>query len=1467
MTLAPYRIISPRKAALLLSLLVTALGAFVLTGWALDIAVLKNVLPGLVTMKANTALGMLLCGAALALLSRETVGRPIRIATAVMAVVVIALGALSLAEYLFGWNLGIDQWLFRDVAGALETSSPGRMGPPSAFCFVLAGIALAVASQPVSMRLRLPILSALGAVIFIIGGLNFVGRVSEALLSLRFWNYAGIAIHTAMGFVLLGCALLAVVRSEGGLTWSLDTLTTSGFVIGILSLLVAAGGSYRFTSQLEQSAASVSHTQEILKEIRELKGDMADLQGQQRGYIITGDERLLKQRGQTKVAAQGDLGDIRRLTADNPNQQSRLDRIEPLIAQRNDFGEQTIAARRQQGFPTAQQMIATGQGIVLSDKIDGLLKEIEDEEYTFLDRRQNQTRAISNETFLILPLGVFLSLTILSLGLFFLNAGMREREQSEKELANSEAHLRAIFDNMTEAIVVLDRNKNLIRINAAGVSFHGLSDPNAPYGQFAGSVELVLPNGKLLPPEQWPSSRALRGEFVHNYELGIRRRDTGKTLIFEFNTVPITNEASETVQVIISYRDITERKKMDESRSQLAAIVESSDDAIIGKDLNSVVTSWNAGATKLFGYTAGEMVGHSITCLIPPDRQHEEEQILNRIKRGEIVEHMETVRKRKDGQLIDVSVTVSPIKDAANKVVGASKIARNITERKRAEERVARSEAEYRELFEEAPYGVYRVKPDGTFVLVNNALVAMLGYESKEDLLGKNSATDVFFDPAERARLMESAQPGGRAFAEELKWKRKDGDTFKVRSSARLVRDVQGNLEAVEVIAEDITERKRAEVALRESEATNRALLESSGQSILAIDRQGKILFANATAEKSFGYGSGELIGQTVERLLPDSLRDRHVTHRAGFFAQPYARLTGKGLDLMARRTDGTEFPVEIALNTIETTTGALGVAFITDITKRKHAEEALRLKAAIQEQLSNVIATVPGAVFSFQMRPDGTAFFPFASSRFQDIFNLPAEDLKRDAAAAFAMVHPDDLAHFQAAIMDSSQRLTPLHEEFRVQHSERGTIWAEINSLPVRQPDDSVLWHGFATDITERKTLESQFRQSQKMEAVGQLTGGVAHDFNNLLGVILGNLDLLERLVADNEAATKRVQTAQKAALRGADLTKRLLAFSSRQHLNPAPTWLDASIQNMMEMASRVLGPEIKITTSLDKSVPPVLVDAAGLENVLLNLAVNARDAMPKGGSLTISTGLSDLEESYPPVQAGEIKPGRYARVTVSDTGQGMSRETLQRVFEPFFTTKPRGKGTGLGLAMVYGFVKQSGGIVRIYSEVGQGTTVTFYLPLAEGVPLLARAVDEKNLQAKAGGTVLVVDDEVDLLEVAVAYAEEMGYRVLHATDAASALAVVAREPRIELLVTDVIMPGGMNGVELSAKVRQLIPGLKVIYSSGFPSAALNERSGTQLDAPLLTKPYHRNEFVAAIRREMGSGNAELAGDGALET
>jgi CheY-like chemotaxis protein len=247
----------------------------------------------------------------------------------------------------------------------------------------------------------------------------------------------------------------------------------------------------------------------------------------------------------------------------------------------------------------------------------------------------------------------------------------------------------------------------------------------------------------------------------------------------------------------------------------------------------------------------------------------------------------------------------------------------------------------------------------------------------------------------------------------------------------------------------------------------------------------------------------------------------------------------------------------------------------------------------------------------------------------------------------------------------------------------------------------------------------------------------------------------------------------------------------------------------------------------------------------------VNARDAMPKGGSITITTQYKVLEESYPPIQAGELKAGRYAFVSVSDNGKGMSRETLERAFEPFFTTKPRDKGTGLGLAMVYGFVKQSGGTVRIYSEVGYGTTVSFYLPIAEG---FGEAPEEPRpaVAVKQEGTVLIVDDEPDLLDITYAYASQMGYQVLEAKDGASALEIIEQHPNINLLVTDIIMPGGMNGVELAQHARRLRPGMKVIYCSGFPADALAERSMPLVDGPLLHKPYQRSDFEAQVREIM---------------
>jgi PAS domain S-box-containing protein len=430
-------------------------------------------------------------------------------------------------------------------------------------------------------------------------------------------------------------------------------------------------------------------------------------------------------------------------------------------------------------------------------------------------------------------------------------------------------------------------------------------------------------------------------------------------------------------------------------------------------------------------------------------------------------------------------------------------------------------------------------------------------------------------------------------------------------------------------------------------------------------------------------------------------------------------------------------------------------------------------------------------------------------------------------------------------------ERIEPF-ETIRV-HKDGTRIDVALTMSPVTAPEGVVLGaSAIARDITAQKQLREQLRHAQKMEAIGQLTGGLAHDFNNMLGVIMGNLDLLEDAVRENAVALTRIQTAQRAAMRGADLTRRLLAFARRQQLHPEPTVINVLITELLAMLPRTLGPEIQIATQLAADMPPARVDPAGLENALLNLAINARDAMPGGGTLTLATKRVQLDAAYPPVKSGEILAGTYIWLSVSDTGQGMSREILEQVFEPFFTTKPHGKGTGMGLAMVYGFVKQSRGNIRVYSEPGHGTTVHLYLPVAERVATPAH--DPATLQAVAPGqgTILVVDDEVELLEVAVTYLEEMGFTTLQATDGPSALAVVARAPEIDLVLTDVVMPGGMHGVALAQQIRQQKPDVTVIYTSGFPSSALIERSQLHVDGPLINKPYRKEQLAAAVHQAL---------------
>ena len=781
--------------------------------------------------------------------------------------------------------------------------------------------------------------------------------------------------------------------------------------------------------------------------------------------------------------------------------------------------------------------------------------------------------------------------------------------------------------------------------------------------------------------------------------------------------------------------------------------------------------------------------------------------------------------------------------------LAARSAVRDSAKRESAEELLQQSEEKYRMLLDCVDdYAIFMLDPRGQVISWSASAQRMNGFSS-EEIIGHSFSC--FFPPEDVKRgrpeeVLRLTATNGR-YEEYGIIVRRDRSQFLAALTFIALRDPSGNLRGFSEICRDLSRHK-------ESEAKYRGLLEAAPDGMVVVNQGGEIVLLNAQAEKQFGYRRDELLGQKVTNIIPAGFAERLVSDALRTTAEALSQHIGTGIELHGRRKNGTLFPIEIMLSPLQSAEGILVTAAIRDITVRKDAEKHL---AQMEGRYRGLLEAAPDGMVVVNQEGEIVLLNVQAEKQFgyrrdellgQRVTNIIPEGFAERLISDALRTTAEALAQQIGTGIELLGRRRD------------GTVFPiEIMLSPLESPE-GILVTAAIRDISERKQLARQLHQSQKMEAIGQLTGGIAHDFNNLLGVIIGNLDLLDRLVAGNEAAIQRVGTAQKAALRGADITRRLLVFSSNEELKPSVVLLGNSIQNMIELASRGLGPEIKITTHVDESVPPLFVDPAGLESALLNLVVNARDAMPKGGSIIIASHVQNLEESHPAVQAGELKAGRYVCVSITDTGQGMSRETLERAFEPFFTTKPRNKGTGLGLAMVYGFARQSGGAVRAYSELGQGTTVSLYLPFVESSSQPLPASAPQSFGAKLGGTVLVVDDEVDLLEVALTYLAEMGITGYEAKDGASALEMIAKRGEIDLMVTDIVMPGGMNGVELAHKARALRPDLKIIYSSGFPAEALAERSLPLVDGPLLHKPYQRSEFAAMIHRVMEGNHATPA-------
>jgi len=430
---------------------------------------------------------------------------------------------------------------------------------------------------------------------------------------------------------------------------------------------------------------------------------------------------------------------------------------------------------------------------------------------------------------------------------------------------------------------------------------------------------------------------------------------------------------------------------------------------------------------------------------------------------------------------------------------------------------------------------------------------------------------------------------------------------------------------------------------------------------------------------------------------------------------------------------------------------------------------------------------------------------------------------------------------------------------EIELYHKNGSIHWLEVKEIPVFDQQGHVSHiDGIAHDITERKHAEKALRHSLKMDAVGQLTGGIAHDFNNILAIIMGNLDLLERVMPEGDKTLVQVKSMKKAGQRATDLTRQLLSFSRREPKQTTTTNINRVIKTMDSLIARSVTPEVELEYNLTDDLWLTRIDPGDFEDVLLNLSINARDAMASHGHLSIETRNVNIDTAYC-AQKPEATPGEYVQLSVSDSGEGIPPELLERIFEPFYTTKEHGKGTGMGLAMVFGFTKRSGGFITCYSEVGVGSTFRLYLPRVKGEEQDNIKTDGQRETLPCGTeTILIVDDEIDLLELTQTLLEGLGYRVLTASDGKQALEQLAENMDIDLLFSDVIMPGGINGYELAEQVTNNLPKIKVLLTSGFTGKVLEHNGRARFDFNLLSKPYNQSELAKRVRAVLDGQDAQ---------
>jgi len=846
----------------------------------------------------------------------------------------------------------------------------------------------------------------------------------------------------------------------------------------------------------------------------------------------------------------------------------------------------------------------------------------------------------------------------------------------------------------------------------------------------------------------------------------------------------------------------------DRERFLEALLASATDYAIIGMDIDGLVTSWNEGAENVLGWPEAEMLGRPASVFFTPEDRRAgvpQSEMTAALEKGRGSD--ERWHLRRDGGRFWANGEMMPLKDETGVVQGFVKILRDRTKERLAAE-AQRADAEFlRSVLASSADCIKVLDLDGRLSFISEGGRAVMEVDDFEAIRGR-AWRDFWSGPEQEevARAIEAAKAGRtgqfRGFAPTAKGNLKWWDV-----QVTAIRGESGAPEKLLAVSRDQTARRAAEVAL-EDERRVLEVLNKIGTAIAAeLDLERVVQMVTDAGVELTGAKSGaffyNVIAEGGERYKLYTLSG---VDKSAFERFPMPRNT---------RLFGPTFRGESVVRSEDI---LIDPRYGHNTPYRGMPEGHLPVRSYLAVPVVSRTGEVTGALLFGHPEPE--------------VFSERHERLIIGIAAQTAIAI--DNARLYQAAQRANEQLAQRVDEL---HASEAKI-RELNETLERRVEERT---------HERDRVEEALRQSQKMDALGQLTGGIAHDFNNLLTGIIGSLDIVRRRMADGRLAdtARFMDAASTSALRAASLTQRLLAFARRQSLDTRPSDVNALVQGMGELLQRTLGEQVSLRTELAEDLWHALADDNQLENAILNLAINARDAMPDGGRLTIETANVRLDAAYT-ATVEDVTPGEYVMIAVSDTGSGMPPDVVAKAFDPFFTTKPIGEGTGLGLSMIYGFMKQSGGHARIYSEVGVGSTIKMFLKRAGAAPAVVEPAGEVPLGQ--GETVMVVEDDPSVRMIILDVLEELGYRHLEAPDGQRALPILQSGERIDLLVTDVGLPN-MNGRQLAEIARAARPGLKVLFVTGYAEKAAVRHGFLEPGMAMLMKPFALDALAMKVR------------------